>query len=112
MIKENPCNGIEPLPDDSKTRLAFTADEVSKLFKDVWQDEYSYVACIVAGIGGLRISEVKALKPCNIEDCSLEICRSYSRSGEKSQNQDSMQSNAYENNKRVYLLVLKQTSNG
>lgn len=84
LIKENPCNGIEPLPDDSKTRLAFTADEVSKLFKDVWQDEYSYVACIVAGIGGLRISEVRALKPCNIGDDSLEICRSYGRSVEKS----------------------------
>lgn len=83
-LKTNPCDNVKLLAKDSKTRPAFTEEEVKTLFSSEWDDIFSYTACMVASVSGLRISEVRALKPCNIKDGLLEIKRSYGRSGEKS----------------------------
>lgn len=83
-IPMNPCSKVKRLPDDSRKRPAFTEDEIKALFSEPWDDIFSYVACIVAADTGLRISEVRALKPSAIKETTLKISNSYARSGEKS----------------------------
>lgn len=83
LIAKNPCDKVKRLQADTKQRPSFTEEDCKTLFETPWEDTTSYTACLLSACTGARISEVRALKKCNIKDGSIEINHSYGTGGEK-----------------------------
>jgi len=65
IIKNNPCQDVENLGDDSIARAAFTISEVDALIgeeKD-WKNPLIRLMCMTAAVTGMRVGEVLALRP-------------------------------------------------
>lgn len=80
IVKQNPCTDVENLGSDSVRRAAFTAEEVRKIIgkPEDWDNVLVRLMCLTASLTGMRIGEVRALKPECITDTALHIKASFS----------------------------------
>ena len=86
VIRENPCRNVERLGNDSKRHPAFTRDEVKRFIgeeKD-WPNPLYRLMCIIGAMTGMRIAEVLALKPEDVQEDRIAVRHSFNAfDGEK-----------------------------
>lgn len=65
IVKTNPCMEVENLGSDTTRRQAFTIDEVRSIIgrEEDWANPMIRSMCLVAAVTGMRMGEVRALKP-------------------------------------------------
>lgn len=80
LIQTNPCEKIERLGSDSTRRAAFTTEEVKLLIgkPEDWDNAYIRLMCLTAAVTGMRVGEVRALKPDAITDTAIHVRASFS----------------------------------
>lgn len=80
LIHANPCDKVERLGNDSKRRDAFTVKEVWQILGEPedWSNILVRLMCFTAAMTGMRVGEVRALKPECITDTAIHIKASYS----------------------------------
>lgn len=80
LIVANPCVKLERLGSDSVRRMAFTTAEVRDIIGSprAWDNELIRLMCLTAALTGMRIGEVRALKPNALTDTTIFIKASYS----------------------------------
>lgn len=80
MLRTNPCKNIELLGNDTKTRKAFTLEEVKTIIgkEENWPNPMIRTICMVAALTGMRLGEIRALKPDCVSPEAITIKASYS----------------------------------
>jgi len=83
LIKTNPCDKADRLGDDSERTDAFTLEEVKKVIgtAEEWKNPMIRTMCMIAALTGMRIGEVRALKPEALSDTAIHVMGSYSDTG-------------------------------
>lgn len=61
--KEIVLDKAKPLGKKAKTRPAFSPEQVKTLFGVEWENKHAYIGCRLASVTGMRLGEIKALKP-------------------------------------------------
>ena len=77
-LKESPADGVRPLVEKENRRGAFTADEVEKLFGLKWTTDDAYIASFLAAFTGMRLGEIRALRPSRIHKEYILVDSSWS----------------------------------
>ena len=87
IIKVNPCAEIKELKEEVFQRDIFTVGEVRKLFpadwSTVWKSKISYMINRLSACTGMRIGELRGLRPEHIFDDYIHVCGQYTRYGYK-----------------------------
>jgi integrase/recombinase XerD len=87
IIKVNPCTEIKELKEEVFTRDIFTVEEVRKLFpadwSAVWKSKIRYMINRLSACTGMRVGELRGLKPEHIFDDYIHVCGQYTRYGYK-----------------------------
>lgn len=74
IIPQNPCNEVKKLIKKTKPRGCYTVDQVSRLFAKEWEDDkFAYAACLLSATTGMRMGEIKALTPRQINDDYINV---------------------------------------
>lgn len=79
-ISVNPASVVKPLKAEKSSRRAFTDEEIKILFSNEWSNEMVRIMCLVSAVTGMRIGEVRALRPEKIMDGYIMVDSSYSES--------------------------------
>ena len=61
--KELVLDKAKPLRKNAKVRPAFTPEQVKAIFGAEWKNKHAYIGCRLASVTGMRLGEIKALKP-------------------------------------------------
>lgn len=79
LREDNPAEKVRPLAKNanSKRRLAFSRDQISKLFSESWSSNVAEVAARLAAQTGMRAGEIRALSPEQIHPDHIEVDASY-----------------------------------
>ena len=80
LIPDNPCEKMERLGTDSVRREAFTTDEVRKIIGKPcdWDNFLIRTMCLTAALTGMRIGEIRALRPDAVTDTAIYVRASFS----------------------------------
>ncbi len=78
-IANNPCEGVDALSTDPKTRGALSEREGTKLLEQpsAWKDDRHYWICRLSYEVGMRFGEIIALKRKYIEDGYINVMHSW-----------------------------------
>jgi integrase len=76
-LKTNPADSIKPLGGTKSARRAFTDNEIRVLFTTPWSNQLVRLACMLSAVTGMRIGEVRALRPEQIKDGYIVVNASY-----------------------------------
>ena len=80
VINFNPALGLSFRKTDKKNRVLLTIAELKEMYKSsVWSLEILRTAFLLDCITGMRISEIAALRPCDIHENYIDVAHSYSR---------------------------------
>jgi integrase len=72
-VKENPCKKVCGVPvreGDQEARGCYETDRLNGIFGRRWDDGKSYLLCLLIYTTGMRNSEIKKMKICDIVDIS------------------------------------------
>lgn len=87
IIKNNPCSEVKELKEEVSERKIFSVEEVRKLFpadwSSVWKSRFTYMINKLAACTGMRVGELRGLKPEHIFDDYIYVCGQYTRYGYK-----------------------------
>lgn len=61
--KELVLDKAKPLRKNAKDRPAFSPEQVNAIFETEWKNKHAYIGCRLASVTGMRLGEIKALKP-------------------------------------------------
>jgi len=80
LLSENPCNKVETLGNDTKIRNAFTLKEVTAILgkEENWSNPMVRTICLVAALTGMRLGEIRALRPDCVTPEAILVKYSYS----------------------------------
>lgn len=80
ILKENPCDKVETLGNDTRIRSAFTLKEVTAILgKDEnWPNPMVRTICLVSAVTGMRLGEIRALRPECVTPEAILVKYSYS----------------------------------
>ncbi|MBR1537192.1 MAG: tyrosine-type recombinase/integrase family protein [Treponema sp.] len=80
IIKFNPALGLSFRKTEKKERELLTIREIKNIYNSPkWSLEILRKAFLLDCITGMRISEIAALRPCDIHDNFIDVAHSYSR---------------------------------
>ena len=74
-VDKNPCASVRRLAKNSATRGVLTVAEVKQIFSDpsAWYNQHAYVASVIASCTGMRLSEIRALRCCDVKADHLHV---------------------------------------
>lgn len=80
IIAENPCAKVENLGNDTKVRNSFSLKEVTAILgkEENWPNPMVRTICLVAALTGMRLGEIRALKPECVTPEAILVKYSYS----------------------------------
>ena len=82
LIPSNPVRSVKPMSVSSiSSRDAFTDKEIKAIFSVEWGSPLARLACLLAACTGMRIGEVRALRPMDIVDGAVLIRHSATEDG-------------------------------
>ena len=80
IIKFNPALGLSFRKTEKKNRVLLTVDEIKAMYNSPrWSLEILRKAFLLDCITGMRISEIAALRPCDVHENYIDVTHSYSR---------------------------------
>ena len=86
-LKENPCLAVKELKEEYIDREILTVEEVRRIFPAqwtaVWKKGVHYKANLLAACTGMRLGEIRGLKPEFVFDDYIYVCGQYTRHGYK-----------------------------
>jgi integrase len=87
IIATNPCAEVKELKEEAVQRDIFTVDEVRKLFPvnwpAVWKSKITYMINRLAACTGMRVGELRGLKPEHVFPDYINVCGQYTQFGYK-----------------------------
>lgn len=74
-IKANPAREVRAFANNSKERGILSFDEARDLLTNLsyWDNPIAYTASLLAACTGMRIGEIRALRPCDLRDGYIHI---------------------------------------
>ena len=78
LIASSPAETISPLIEKEKRRGAFTAEDVTRMFSQIWSSDKAYTAAFLSAFTGMRLGEIRALRPSRIHDGYIVVDSSWS----------------------------------
>ena len=78
IIPSSPAETVSPLVEKEKRRGAFTEDDVKRIFSIEWSSDLAYTAAFLSAFTGMRLGEVRALRPSRIHDGYILVDSSWS----------------------------------
>jgi len=70
IIEQNPCDFLKGLPvreENRKPRGCYELEKIYGIFAKKWKDELSYLLCSIIYTTGMRNSEIKRIKPSDLQ---------------------------------------------
>ncbi|MDT4761853.1 tyrosine-type recombinase/integrase [Sphaerochaeta sp. PS] len=83
IIPTNPCSEVRTLAKNSKARGILTLEEAKDLLTNLayWDNPVAYAASLLAACTGMRLGEIRALRPSDIKDGYIHIQHSVDLQG-------------------------------
>ena len=81
LLMISPAETVKPLIETEKRRGAFTEKEIGKLFSMKWESSMAYTACFLAAFTGMRLGEIRALRPSRVHEDYILVDSSWSDMG-------------------------------
>jgi len=74
-IKSNPAREVRAFANNSKQRGILTFEEARDLLTNLsyWDNPIAYTASLLAACTGMRIGEIRALRPCDLRDGYIHV---------------------------------------
>ena len=77
-ITMSPADSVKPLIVHEKARGVFLKEEIASIFGKKWKSRLAYTACFLAAFTGMRLGEIRALRPCCIHEGYIIVEASWS----------------------------------
>lgn len=78
-LTTNVARSVKPLIVNSVRRGCFTVEQIKEIFSADWENDIAYTMCYLSAHTGMRLGEIRALKPEQIHKDYIEVNASYSR---------------------------------
>ena len=75
LIPTNPCSEVRTMAKNTKPRGILTLEEAKELLTNLyyWENPVAYAASLLAACTGMRLGEIRALRPSDIKDGYIHI---------------------------------------
>ena len=83
QMESNPVRLVKPMAVSAESsREAFTEEEIHALFSVEWKSPLARLMCLTAAFTGMRVGEIRALRPCDITEDAILIRHSVTSGSE------------------------------